>query len=71
MTLQKELEYMPHRIDNLINQIQAIRAKNNKNWMDLVRLAFKLDKKRAQKIFMKITENDRRINALNRKMSDE
>ena len=27
--------------DNLINSIQKIRSKNNKYWMDLLRLAFK------------------------------
>ena len=28
---------------SLINKIQKIRSKNNKNWMDLVKLSLKLD----------------------------
>ena len=35
---------------NLINQIQKIRKKNNVNWMDMLRLAFKHDPKNASKI---------------------
>ena len=27
--------------DNLINKIQNTRKKNNKNWMDLMKIAFK------------------------------
>ena len=27
----------------IINQIQKIRSKNNVNWMDILKLAFKLD----------------------------
>ena len=27
----------------IINQIEKIRSKNNKNWMDLLRLSFNLD----------------------------
>ena len=34
----------------LVNQIQKIRSKNNKNWMNLLRLALKLDYKSTSKI---------------------
>ena len=32
-----------NRQNKIINAIQSARSKNNKNWMDLLRLAFKLD----------------------------
>ena len=40
---------------SIINQIQNIRTKNNKNWMNLLKLAFKRDPKSASKILSKIT----------------
>ena len=38
----------------LVNQIQKIRSKNNKNWMNLLRLALKLDHKSTSKILSEI-----------------
>ena len=40
--------------DNLINSIQKIRSKNNKYWMDLLRLAFKHAPKKATIIVKKL-----------------
>ena len=37
----------------LINKIQNIRKKNNVNWMDVLRLAFKHDPKNAAKNYVK------------------
>ena len=45
----------------IIDQIEKIRAKNNVNWMDLLRLAFKLDAKSADKIMKKINYDDKKI----------
>lgn len=45
----------------IIDQIEKIRAKNNVNWMDLLRLAFKLDAKSAGKIMKKINYDDKKI----------
>ena len=53
---------------NIINKIQNIRSKNNKNWMDLLRLAIKLDPKNASKILAKITNFDKRISKLTNKL---
>ena len=33
--------------NKIINQIQKIRSKNNVNWMNILKLAFKLDPKSA------------------------
>ena len=35
---------------NMVDQIQNIRSKNNKNWMDLLKLSLKLDFKATSKI---------------------
>ena len=45
----------------LINQIQNIRKKNNINWMDMLRLAFKHDPKNASKIMLSIYREDQRV----------
>jgi hypothetical protein len=51
----------------IIGQIEKIRSKNNVNWMNILRLAFKLDPKNASKIMKKINYDDKKIsNLLNR-----
>ena len=52
----------------IINQIQKIRTKNNVNWMNLLRLAFKKDPKNASKILSKITNLDKKISLLTTKL---
>ena len=53
----------------IINKIEKIRSKNNVNWMNILRLAFKLDPKQAKKIMMKINYDDKRITQLLNKLS--
>jgi hypothetical protein len=48
----------------LINKIQKIRSKNNINWMDMLRLAFKYDPKISSKIMSKIYLDDQRISKI-------
>ena len=52
----------------IINQIQKIRTKNNVNWMNLLRLAFKKDPKNASKIMSNITKLDKQISLLTTKL---
>ena len=52
----------------IINQIQNIRSKNNKNWMDLLRLSLKLDFKQTAKIIKEINHEDKRISNLANKI---
>lgn len=47
--------------NRIINQIQKVRSKNNVNWMDILRLSFKLDPKFASKIMKKINYDDKKI----------
>jgi|TARA_B100001059_G_C17780703_1_gene553985 hypothetical protein len=53
----------------IIDQISNIRKKNNKNWMDILKLAFKKDPKNASKILAKITDFDQRISKLTKKLN--
>ena len=56
---------MNNRTDSeIIDQIEKIRARNNVNWMDAVRLAFEIAPDRARTIFKDIKECDARINEL-------
>ena len=53
----------------LITSIENVRKKNNKYWMDLLRLSFKFAPKESQKIVKKINQNDKRISSLLSKLS--
>ncbi len=53
---------------SLVNQIQKIRAKNNKNWMDLLKLSMKLDFESTSKILKEICKDDKKISNLARKI---
>ena len=52
----------------IISQIENIRKKNNINWMDILRIAFKDNPKEAAKIMSKIYVDDRRISYLVKKL---
>ena len=51
-----------------IDQIQLIRQKNNVNWMDILRLAFKHAPKEASRIMNKINKDDKKISNLSKKL---
>lgn len=52
----------------LINKIQKIRSKNNINWMNMLRLAFKHDPKGASNLMAKIYTQDQNISDLVKKL---
>ena len=54
----------------IIDKIEKIRSKNNVNWMNILRLAFKLDPKKASKIMKRINYDDKKISHLLNKLSD-
>lgn len=60
---------MKKNYNKIINQIEKARSKNNVNWMDILRLAFKLDPKKASKIMKKINFDDKKISNLLKKLS--
>ena len=55
--------------NKIITKIEKIRSKNNVNWMNILRLAFKLDPKGAKKIMKKINYDDKKISKLLNQLS--
>jgi hypothetical protein len=55
----------------LLNQIEKVRSKNNKNWMDILRLAIKLDYKKTSSLIKQIYEHDSQISYLAKKIYKE
>ncbi len=54
---------------SVIKSIENIRKKNNVNWMNLLRLAFKKSPKEAASIMSKIYRDDAKISALVKKLT--
>lgn len=56
----------------IINEIEAVRSRNNVNWMNLMRLAFRVAPHEAEEIFKNVNKDDGTIatllNRLTRKM---
>ncbi len=61
---------MKKNYNTIINQIQKVRSRNNVNWMDILKLAFQLDPKRASKIMQKINYDDKKISQLIKKLTN-
>ena len=59
---------MKNKNNRVINNIEKIRSKNNKNWMNLLRLAFKHAPTEASKIIKKINQYDKKISLLLKKL---
>jgi len=53
---------------DIIDKIQKVRAKNNSNWMDILRLAFKHNPKESSKIMSNIYSDDQKISNLVKKL---
>ena len=54
---------------NLIKKIQKIRSRNNTNWMNILKLAFKYAPKEAGKLMKKINSDDKKISNLVNKLT--
>ena len=54
---------------SVIDEIEKVRTRNNVNWMDILRLSFKLDPKASIKIMKKINYDDKRISSLLKKLT--
>jgi hypothetical protein len=55
---------------NILNEIENVRADNNKNWMDLIRLAFERAPEESTIIMNRIGEHDERVSELYKKLSE-
>ena len=49
---------------NIISKIENVRKKNNKNWMDLLRLGFKYNPNESKKILRDIFKEDKKNTSL-------
>ena len=56
------------KFQHYIDQIEKIRGKNNVNWMDILRLAFKHAPLEASKIMKRINSDDKKISNLLKKL---
>ena len=54
---------------NLINQIEQVRKKNNKNWMDILRIAFEFAPDKTAHVLSEIYKEDKKINHLAKKLT--
>lgn len=54
----------------IIDAIQQVRNKNNVNWMDILRIAFKYAPEETREVFKKITDSDDEIGKLSRKLAN-
>jgi hypothetical protein len=52
----------------IISQIENIRKKNNVNWMNILRIAFKYSPKATAKVMSKIYLDDQKISFLVKKL---
>ena len=52
----------------LIKEIEKVRSRNNKNWMDLYRLAFEVAPERSINIIKKILKEDKSVSKLAEKL---
>ena len=52
----------------ILDEIEKIRSRNNKNWMNLVRLAIQIDYERTAKLIKDIYKQDIKISRLAKKI---
>ena len=53
---------------NIITKIENVRKKNNKNWMDLLKLGFRYNPRESKKILKEIFKEDKKVNSLVKKL---
>mgnify|MGYP001250075585 FL=1 len=53
----------------LINPIQKIRSKNNVNWMNIIKLAFRNESKATSKIMPSVYVDDKKTSSLVKKLT--
>ena len=58
-------------LNKIINDIEKIRKKNNSNWMDILRVAFKFSPKETAKIMSQIYQQDNKISKLSKKLKSQ
>jgi len=59
----------PINYDAIIDQIEAVRTRNSKNWMDILRLAFRSSPDEAAEILAEIYKQDQAISDLAKQLT--
>ncbi len=54
----------------IIDEVERVRTRNNVNWMDVLRLAFRYAPDEARELMKKINQEDDRISALFKQLSE-
>ena len=54
----------------IIDAVEAVRTKNNKNWMDVLRIAFKYAPDEARPVLAEINKSDGEISKLLDKLAN-
>ena len=54
--------------NDIFNKIEKLRKKNNKNWMDILRLAYMYDPKNTSVVLNKILSKDKELIKLANKL---
>jgi len=67
--MKKKIFKTDNKYLKIINKIENIRKKNNVNWMNILRLAFKKSPKEAANIMSLIYRDDASITKLVKKLS--
>lgn len=62
------IKKMKKKYSKIINSIEKTRGRNNKNWMDILRLAFNSSPSEAAKILSSIYKEDKKISNLAKKL---
>ena len=66
--MKKNIFKTDNKYLKIINKIENIRKKNNVNWMNILRIAFKYSPKATAKVMSKIYIDDQRISSLVKKL---
>ena len=56
---------------NIFNKIEKVRSRNNKNWMDLLKLSYEYAPKKTLKILSKIIIKDQTLVKLAKKLKKQ
>ena len=54
----------------IIKKIENIRKRNNSNWMDILRIAFKFSPKETANVMSEIYKEDSKISKLSKKLKN-
>ena len=65
LTMKKKTNYYL----KIISEIEKVRKKNNKNWMDILKIAFKYSPDEASNVLSQIYKEDKKLNILAKKLT--